>query len=163
MCFVWISKQTAIISLYSINWLVFITEMELLIMNSSQVSVTFSAPSACVTSVMITLKDIWLCHFYWMVAWRWPCICKFQCTDATLCLQAVVGAGDRRVQKTAWREVAWLYCWLNIVRVMKWGMRWAGHVVCSKMLEMHVFWKMWRKETISKITKSRWTIILKVI
>jgi len=27
-CFVWISKQTAILSLYSINWLVFITETE---------------------------------------------------------------------------------------------------------------------------------------
>jgi hypothetical protein len=26
MCFVWIWEQTAIISLYSINWLVFITE-----------------------------------------------------------------------------------------------------------------------------------------
>jgi hypothetical protein len=28
MCFVWISEQTAIISLHSINWLVFITETE---------------------------------------------------------------------------------------------------------------------------------------
>jgi len=28
MCFVWISEQTAIISLYNIKWLVFITEME---------------------------------------------------------------------------------------------------------------------------------------
>jgi len=28
MCFVWISEQTAIISLYSINWLVFITEVQ---------------------------------------------------------------------------------------------------------------------------------------
>ena len=28
MCFVWISEQTAIISLYSNNWLVFITETE---------------------------------------------------------------------------------------------------------------------------------------
>jgi hypothetical protein len=28
MCFVWISEQTAIISLYSINWLVFMTETE---------------------------------------------------------------------------------------------------------------------------------------
>jgi len=28
LCFVWISEQTAIISLYNINWLVFITEME---------------------------------------------------------------------------------------------------------------------------------------
>jgi len=28
MCFVWISKQTTFISLYNINWLVFITETE---------------------------------------------------------------------------------------------------------------------------------------
>jgi hypothetical protein len=28
MCFVWISEQTAIISLYSINWLVLVTETE---------------------------------------------------------------------------------------------------------------------------------------
>jgi hypothetical protein len=28
MCFVWISKQTAIISLHNVNWLVFITEAE---------------------------------------------------------------------------------------------------------------------------------------
>ena len=28
MCFVWISEQTVIISLYSINWLVFITEKD---------------------------------------------------------------------------------------------------------------------------------------
>ena len=28
MCFVWISEQTAIISLYNINWLIFITEKE---------------------------------------------------------------------------------------------------------------------------------------
>jgi len=28
MCFVWISEQTAIISLYNINWIDFITEME---------------------------------------------------------------------------------------------------------------------------------------
>ena len=28
MCFVWISEQTAIISLYNINWLVFVTQTE---------------------------------------------------------------------------------------------------------------------------------------
>jgi len=28
VCFVWISEQTAIISLYKINWLVFITKTE---------------------------------------------------------------------------------------------------------------------------------------
>ena len=31
MCFMWISEQTAIISLHNINWLVFITEMECLL------------------------------------------------------------------------------------------------------------------------------------
>jgi len=28
MCFVWISEQTAIISVYNINWLVFITQTQ---------------------------------------------------------------------------------------------------------------------------------------
>ena len=28
LCFVWISEQTAIITLYSINWLVFITQTQ---------------------------------------------------------------------------------------------------------------------------------------
>jgi len=28
MCFLWISEQTSIISLYSINWLVFITKID---------------------------------------------------------------------------------------------------------------------------------------
>ena len=28
MCFVWISEQTATYALYSINWIVFITEVE---------------------------------------------------------------------------------------------------------------------------------------
>jgi hypothetical protein len=37
MCFVWISEQTAIISLYSINWLVFITETECLLRGTSSV------------------------------------------------------------------------------------------------------------------------------
>ena len=31
LCFVWISEQTAIISLYNINWLVFVTERECLL------------------------------------------------------------------------------------------------------------------------------------
>jgi len=37
MCFVWISEQTAIISLYSINWLVFITETECLLRGTDYV------------------------------------------------------------------------------------------------------------------------------
>jgi hypothetical protein len=37
MCFVWIWEQTAIISLYSINQLVFITEMECLLRGTSRI------------------------------------------------------------------------------------------------------------------------------
>ena len=50
MCFVWIWEQTAIISLYSINWLVFITETECVYwavrtgsLNMIQVDLLFSA------------------------------------------------------------------------------------------------------------------------
>jgi len=35
MCFVWISEQTAIISLYNINWLVFITESECVLLRGT--------------------------------------------------------------------------------------------------------------------------------
>ena len=35
MCFVWISQQTAIISLYNINWLVFVTRAQIITSSSS--------------------------------------------------------------------------------------------------------------------------------
>jgi hypothetical protein len=41
MCFVWISEQTAIVSLYSINWLVFITETECLLRGTSWVTISY--------------------------------------------------------------------------------------------------------------------------
>jgi hypothetical protein len=37
MCFVWISEQTAIMSLYSINWLVCITETECLLRGTDKI------------------------------------------------------------------------------------------------------------------------------
>ena len=42
MCFVWISEQKAIISLYSINWLVCITEMESLLRGTDFIQVNLS-------------------------------------------------------------------------------------------------------------------------
>jgi hypothetical protein len=41
VCFVRISEQTAIISLYSINWLVFVTEMECLLRGKDWIFITF--------------------------------------------------------------------------------------------------------------------------
>ena len=46
MCFVWIWEQTAIISLYSINWLVFITETE---------SVYCAVRTGCLETVQVNL------------------------------------------------------------------------------------------------------------
>ena len=44
MCFVWIWEQTAIISLYNINWLVFVTE-ECLLRGTGWIFVRNSDPS----------------------------------------------------------------------------------------------------------------------
>jgi len=47
MCFVWIWEQTAIISLYSINWLVFITETECLLRGTDWVFIYKAGPVEC--------------------------------------------------------------------------------------------------------------------
>ena len=64
MCFVWIWKQTAIISLYSINWLVFITETECVycaVRTGSlyTASLTFSNSTFCPHRVFTCFVWIW--------------------------------------------------------------------------------------------------------
>jgi hypothetical protein len=79
MCFVWISEQTAIISLYSINWLVFITEMESVycaVRTGSlyTTSLTFNSSTSYPHSVFMCFVWIWdwtafisLCSINWRV------------------------------------------------------------------------------------------------
>jgi DNA-directed RNA polymerase subunit RPC12/RpoP len=59
MCFVWISEQTVIISLYSITWLVFITETECVYcaVRTESLNITQSVKLA----VHSTLRHV--CHF----------------------------------------------------------------------------------------------------
>ena len=64
MCFVWISEQTAIISLYNINWLVFITETECVYCavrteSLHTASLTFSNSTFCPHSVFVCFVWIW--------------------------------------------------------------------------------------------------------
>jgi len=64
MCFVWIWEQTAIISLYNINWLVFITETECVycaVRTGSlyTASLTFSNSTFCPHSVFMCFVWIW--------------------------------------------------------------------------------------------------------
>jgi len=64
MCFVWIWEQTAIISLYSINWLVFITETDCVYCavragSLYTASLTFSNSTFCPHSVFMSFVWIW--------------------------------------------------------------------------------------------------------
>jgi len=70
MCFVWIWEQTAIISLYNINWMGFITETECLLRGTDWVFIynsTFCPHSVFVwiweQTAIISLYDIkWLVY-----------------------------------------------------------------------------------------------------
>jgi hypothetical protein len=71
MCFLWISEQTAIISLYKIKWLVFITEMECVY---CAVRIEFSfkaqwllyvAPSLTFTNSVSCPHSVFMC-FVWI-------------------------------------------------------------------------------------------------
>ena len=59
MCFVWICEQTAIISLYSINWLVCITETECVYCAVQTEHLTFSNSTFCPHSVFMCFVWIW--------------------------------------------------------------------------------------------------------
>ena len=58
MCSVWISEQTAIISLYSINWLVFITETE---------SVYCAVRTGSLYTILRSAQTLYL----WCSVWMW--------------------------------------------------------------------------------------------
>ena len=86
MCFVWILEQTAISSLYSINWLVFITETECVYCavrtgSLCTASLTFSNSTFCPHSVFMCFVWIWeqtaiisLYSINWLV-----CITETEC------------------------------------------------------------------------------------
>ena len=59
MCFVWIWEQTAIISLYNINWLVCITETERVYCAVRTEHLTFSNSTFCPHSVFMCFVWIW--------------------------------------------------------------------------------------------------------
>jgi hypothetical protein len=66
MCFVWISEQTAIISLYSINCLVFITEAESVYcpVGDEYLYVTEDLPDGTPTNIcaMSVMSDVTQCR-----------------------------------------------------------------------------------------------------
>ena len=81
MCFVWIWEQTAIISLYSINWLICIKETECVYCAVRTEHFTFSNSTFCPHSVFMYFVWIWeqtaiisLNNINWLV-----CITESEC------------------------------------------------------------------------------------
>ena len=81
MCFVWIWEQTAIISLYSINWLVCITETDCVYCAVRTEHSTFTNSTFCPHSVLLCFVWIWeqtaiisLYSINWLV-----CITETEC------------------------------------------------------------------------------------
>jgi len=73
VCFVWISEQTAIISLYSINWLVSVTETECLLRGTDWIFIhnsTFCPHSVFICFVWISEQTaiISLSSINWLVS-----------------------------------------------------------------------------------------------
>ena len=60
MCFVWISEQTAIISLYNINWLVFIIETECVYCAVRTRSLKTVMVNLCFVPVSNPSKSVWI-------------------------------------------------------------------------------------------------------
>jgi len=80
MCFVWVSEQTAIISLYKINWLVCITETECLLRGTDWILVFMCFVWISEQTAIISLYSIN----------RLVCITETECllrgTDWILCV-----------------------------------------------------------------------------
>jgi len=77
MCFVWISEQTAIISLYSINWLICITETECVycaVRTKCYVIQVYFRSSATLSTTKLTLTSSKSRQFMWdlwCTKWHW--------------------------------------------------------------------------------------------
>ena len=72
MCFVWIWEQTAIISLYSINWLVFITETECVycaVRTGSLYIILRSAHTVCLCVLCGSENKQWLFPYAALTDW----------------------------------------------------------------------------------------------
>jgi hypothetical protein len=86
ICFVWIWEQTAIISLYSIDWLVFITETECVY--CAVRSTFYVLPTQCIYVFCVDLRtnrdyftvQHWLVGFY-----NWDGVCLLRGTFYILC------------------------------------------------------------------------------
>ena len=94
MCFIWIWEQTAIISLYNINWLVFVNETE------------------CVYCAVRTvyLNVIWVMCFIWI--WEQTAIISLYSINWLVCITETECV--YRAVRTGYLNVIWVICFIWI-------------------------------------------------
>ena len=86
MCFVWIWEQTAIIALYSIDWLVFITETECLLRGTFYILPTHCVYVFCVD--LRTNSDYFTVQ-HWLVVFMTETECVYCAIRSTFCPHSV--------------------------------------------------------------------------
>ena len=90
MCFVWIWEQTAIISLYSIDWLVFITEMQcgycaVRTGSSNLIEVNFSSCTSQLSIPSQSMRELRRTNWHWDGVFSSTSVspCQYNSTIAT--------------------------------------------------------------------------------
>ena len=120
MCFVWIWEQTAIISLYSIDWLVFITETECVY--CAVRSTLYVLPTQCVYVFCVDLRtnSDYFTVQHWLTGWlvfitETECVyCAVRSTFYVLPTQCVYGfCVDLRTNSDYFTVQHWLVGFYN--------------------------------------------------
>ena len=111
MCFVWIWEQTAIISLYSTDWLVFITETECV--DCAVRSTFYVLPTQCIYVFCVDLRtnSDYFTVQYWLVGlYNWDGVCLLR---GTFCPHSVLMCFVCICEQTAiisLYSIDWLVC-----------------------------------------------------
>ena len=135
MCFVWIWEQTAIISLYSIDWLVFITETECVycaVRTDGTKFFRLTFPSYLPAFQYLTV--------YWMPVWR-DCSVRFpkRLMSFCKCKEFCRALPDPRKFESLYRHlnahVSWKSCDFSPVTVSQcWHSSHCSHKLCISLL-----------------------------
>ena len=111
LCFVWIWEQTAIISLYSINWLVFITETECLLRGTDWIFICNS--TFCPHSVLMCFVWIWeqttIISLY-SINWR-VCITETECVYCAVRTELCTACGTLGLKVAHWWRQSYRLLW----------------------------------------------------
>jgi len=174
MCFLWISEQTAIISLYNINWLVCITEIVCLLRGTNWVFIyisTFCPHSVFMCFVWISEQTVIISQYNinWLV-----CITETECVYCAVWTESlyVILRSAHRVylcvfswisEQTAiisLYNINWLVCITEIVCLLR-GTNWVfiyNSTFCPHSVFMCFVW-IWEQTAIISLYNINWLVL----